>query len=73
MSDIDQFVKDYEGYVAVGGPKRLAEFLGGSQLQLVRDALEAEGELLTLQQLRGGSNDEVKMALFFCTGPHPMP
>ena len=38
MSDIDQFVKDYEGYVAVGGPKRLAEFLGGSQLQLVRDA-----------------------------------
>ena len=30
MEDISQYFKDHEAYVAVGGKRRLAEFLGGS-------------------------------------------
>ena len=45
MEDIAQYLKDHEAYVAVGGKRRLAEFLGGTQLQVLKDAIEAEGEV----------------------------
>ena len=64
-NDIEQFVKDHEAYVAVGGPKRMSEFLGGTQLQTVKDALEAEGEVVTYDQLRLAPDEQLKVALFF--------
>ena len=37
--DIDTFLKDHDAYEAVGGRKRIAEFLAGNQLQVLKDAM----------------------------------
>ena len=68
--DIDTFLKDHEAYEAVGGRKRIAEFLGGNQLQVLKDAMEAEGEDVPLRQTRDAQDQEIKPILFF---PHRSP
>ena len=70
--DIDTFPKDHEAYEAVGGRKRIAEFLGGNQLQVLKDAMEAEGEDVPLRQIRDAQDQEIKPICFFSIAPRRM-
>ena len=69
MEDIARFIKDFEAYQALGGPKHMVEFLGGAQIRDLRDALEAAGldREVTFDDIRESDDKNFKRILFF---PH---
>lgn len=72
MEDISRFIKDIEAYRAVGGPKRMAEFLGGTQLRDLKDAIEAAGfdRVITTECIRAATDEQMKAMLFSCIARH---